>query len=60
MSEFDPASLLSDAEKAAIANDRVQAAARDAYGHVLNREKALAADPECGYLGSRCSYQIYW
>lgn len=45
MSEFDPASLLSDAEKAAIANDRVQAAARDAYGHVLNREKALAADP---------------
>jgi hypothetical protein len=45
MSEFDPTSLISDEEKAAIANDRVNAAARDAYGHVLNREKALAADP---------------
>lgn len=46
MPDFDPASALTDAEKASIADQRVRAWAADAYGHQLNRAGVLAADPD--------------
>ena len=42
---FDPASILSDDEKAAIVNQRAKQWAAEAFSHQLNREALLAADP---------------
>lgn len=42
---IDPADLLTDAQKAAIVEQRVQAWAADAFGHQLNKAAVLAADP---------------
>ena len=41
---FDPASVLSDEEKAAIVNQRAKQWAAEAFSHQLNREALLAAD----------------
>lgn len=41
---FDPASILSDDEKAAIVNQRAKQWAAEAFSHQLNREALLAAD----------------
>lgn len=43
---FDPASILSDDEKAAIVNQRIGQLAREAYAHELNKAEKLAEDPE--------------
>jgi len=43
---FDPASILSDDEKAAIVNQRAKQWAAEAFSHQLNREALLAADPD--------------
>ena len=42
--QFDPASILSDDEKAAIVNQRAKQWAAEAFSHQLNREALLAAD----------------
>jgi len=42
---FDPTSILSDAEKFAIAHDRAKTWAREAFSHQLNKE-AIEALPE--------------
>ena len=42
--KFDPASILSDDEKAAIVNQRAKQWAAEAFSHQLNREALLAAD----------------
>ena len=44
--QFDPASILSDDEKAAIVNQRAKQWAAEAFSHQLNREALLAADPK--------------
>lgn len=44
MAEFDPSSILSDDEKAAIVNQRAKQWAAEAFSHQLNREALLAAD----------------
>lgn len=46
MTNFDPASLLSDDEKATIVNQRAKQWAAEAFSHQLNREALLAADPK--------------
>jgi len=46
VTDFDPTSALTDAEKAQIAEQRVRAWAADAYGHQLNKAGVLAADPD--------------
>jgi len=43
--QFDPASILSDDEKAAIVNQRAKQWAAEAFSHQLNREAILATDP---------------
>jgi len=43
---FDPASILSDDEKAAIVNQRAKQWAAEAFSHQLNREALLEADPQ--------------
>lgn len=42
--QFDPSSILSDDEKAAIVNQRAKQWAAEAFSHQLNREALLAAD----------------
>ena len=44
--QFDPASILSDDEKAAIVNQRAKQWAAEAFSHQLNREAILATDPK--------------
>lgn len=44
--QFDPASILSDDEKAAIVNQRAKQWAAEAFSHQLNREALLEADPQ--------------
>ncbi len=44
MAKFDPSSILSDDEKAAIVNQRAKQWAAEAFSHQLNREALLAAD----------------
>ena len=44
--KFDPASILSDDEKAAIVNQRAKQWAAEAFSHQLNREALLEADPQ--------------
>ena len=44
MPKFDPSSILSDDEKAAIVNQRAKQWAAEAFSHQLNREALLAAD----------------
>lgn len=46
MPVFDPASILTDDEKASIVNQRAKQWAAEAYSHQLNREALLDADPE--------------
>ena len=46
MPKFDPSSILSDDEKAAIVNQRAKQWAAEAFSHQLNREALLAADPK--------------
>ena len=46
MPDFDPASILSDDEKAAIVNQRAKQWAAEAFSHQLNREALLEADPQ--------------
>lgn len=46
MTNFDPASLLSDDEKATIVNQRAKQWAAEAFSHQLNREALLATDPQ--------------
>jgi len=43
---FDPSSILSDDEKAAIVNQRAKQWAAEAFSHQLNREALLEADPQ--------------
>ncbi len=45
MPKFDPSSILSDDEKAAIVNQRAKQWAAEAFSHQLNREALLEADP---------------
>lgn len=45
MAKFDPSSVLSDDEKVAILNQRAKQWGAEAYGHQLNREALLEADP---------------
>lgn len=42
--QFDPSSILSDDEKAAIVNQLAKQWAAEAFSHQLNREALLAAD----------------
>ena len=44
MPKFDPSSILSDDEKAAIVNQRAKQWAAEAFSHQLDREALLAAD----------------
>ena len=46
MPKFDPSSILSDDEKADIVNQRAKQWAKAAFGHQLNRESRLDADPD--------------
>lgn len=46
MTDFDPISILSDDEKAAIVNQRAKQWAAEAFSHQLNREALLEADPQ--------------
>lgn len=46
MPKFDPSSILSDDEKAAIVNQRAKQWAAEAFSHQLNREALLEADPQ--------------
>ena len=46
MAQFDPSSILSDDEKAAIVNQRAKQWAAEAFSHQLNREALLEADPQ--------------
>ena len=46
MPKFDPSSILSDDEKAAIVNQRAKQWAAEAFSQQLNRESRLDADPD--------------
>jgi hypothetical protein len=46
MADINPSDLLTDGEKAAIANQRIEQFAREAYAHELNKAEKLAEDPE--------------